>query len=160
LNGAADKSTLPETAQIIIDRQAFHFCHARTKGGAAYNPTVGWGTYVDTPDELKAGKCPPQDTLREWFMRDVKISYDRGMAQARVLGNDNACMVRTLASINHQLGDLRRKYPNKWAMLARGETCALAVEMLTWSWYEQTCDRALDNILAFDAMTGGCKVQF
>jgi len=159
LNGPADKSTMPETAQLVMDRQSFHFCHARTKGGGAYNPTVGWGTYIDTPEELKAGKCPTQDTMREWFMRDIKISYDRGLAQARTLGNDNACMVRTLAATNHQVGDLRRKYPNTWAKLTKGETCAVALEMLTWSWYQQSCDRTLDSALAFDAMAGGCKVR-
>lgn len=160
VKGAVDKTTFPETAQIIIDRQQFHFCHAQRKGGDAYNPTVGWGTLVDTPDELKAGKCPPQDTMREWFMRDVKISYDRGLAQARMIGNDNACMVRTLAAMNHQFGDVRRKFPNMWAKLARGESCAVAVDMLTSTWYQQTCDKALDGVLALDAMAGGCKVQY
>ena len=159
-NGPVNKSTMPEMAQVIMDRQSFHFCHARTKGGAAYNPTVGWGTYIDTPQELKAGKCPTQDQMRDWFMRDIKISYDRGLAQARTLGNDNACMVRTLGAINHQVGDLRRKYPDTWAKLTQGQTCAVALDMLTSSWYQQSCDRTLDSVLAFDSMAGGCKVQY
>lgn len=155
--GPADKSTMAEAEKLIIDRQSFNMCHAKAQG-PGFNPSVGWGTYVDTPAELNAGKCPKPDAMQEWFKRDLASSYSRGQAQARALRMDNACMVRTLTAINHQVGDLQRKYPNVWKKMVGGKLCEVAVNMLEWSWYQQSCDRTLDTALAFDNMAQ-CKVS-
>ena len=157
-NGPANQSTLPETEKIIADRLQVNICHARAQGSPSYTPTVGWGTYIDTPEELQAGKCPKADAMQSWFRRDLSAAYARGQAQAQALGNNSACMTRTLAAINHQVGDLRRKYPDTWKKMQSGRVCEVAVEMLEWSWYQQSCDRTLDTVLALGDMAQ-CKVS-
>lgn len=154
--GPTQKATMGEAETIIIKRQSFNICHTKAQG-PGYSPTVGWGTYIDTPEKLNAGKCPAPDMLETWFKRDLATAFTRGQAQAQALRMDNACMARTLTAINHQVGDLQRKYPDTWKKLADGQLCAVALNMLTWSWYQQSCDRTLDTVLALDNM-GQCLV--
>ncbi|MBU0800890.1 MAG: hypothetical protein KKA05_07775 [Alphaproteobacteria bacterium] len=149
--GPVTEMTLAAAQKIIYDRETFHRCqHGRQQQAGNYNryPTVGWGTYVDTDEEEKAGKCPPMQAMQNWFIRDVTHSYKRAHAQAKAINMDNDCMVRTLTVVNHQLGDFPRKYPDTWKKLQQGQTCSAAENLLAWSWYQQTCERTLDMVVA------------
>lgn len=153
--GPVTATTLGEAGKIITDREMFMRCQygvRRIEGDYSGPRVVGWGSLVESPARKKAGNCPSPEALQAWFMEDLNASYKRALAQAATMKVSNACIVRSLTTMNHQLGDMVRKYPATWKKMQAGALCDVQQTVLTWSWYQQTCDRALDTVMALDSV--------
>lgn len=153
--GPLNKTTMAEAGKIITDREQFMRCQYGTRRieGAHPSPrSVGWGSLVESAERKKAGNCPAPEMLQSWFMEDLAASYKRAVAQAATMKTSNACIVRGLTAMNHQLGDVARKYPDTWKKLQAGQLCNVQQTILAWSWYQQTCDRTLDMVIALDSV--------
>lgn len=158
--GPVTPTTMGEAGKIITDREKFMRCQygvRRIEGDYNGPRVVGWGSLVESDARKKAGNCPSGEALQAWFTEDLNASYQRALAQAATMKVSNACIVRSLTTMNHQLGDVARKYPDTWKKLQAGQLCNVMQTVLTWSWYQQTCERTLDTAMALDSVKE-CKV--
>jgi GH24 family phage-related lysozyme (muramidase) len=157
--------TIDYAISILHQREGFRenaYRVTRQDGTTESLWTVGYGTLIDTPEELDAFRryhpgAFPKDLLEAWFRRDLQTYINKAVSQAKDLGQaNNSCLISLLISANYQLGDFKYKFGDTYALMKAGNYCAAANLLPGYAWYRQTCNRVLDFMQALKH-TGNCS---
>lgn len=113
-------------------------------------PTVGIGHLVVQKDHLRIGDSISEEEIDGFFKQDSDQALKTSLNQWEEIGILTAEFLAALISVNFQLGNFAKKFPNSYKFLVQHKFDQAIANIKSSLWARQTPVRANDFIEAIE----------